>query len=69
MLSLGLCNNAEAYEPGTVTNGATVQGKVTSSGTVPDPNVFELRRYYDREYCAALSDGKRHRLLKKVWGW
>ena len=66
MLSLGLCENAEAYESGTVSNGATVQGKVTFSGTVPDPKVFELRRYYDREYCAVLSDGKGHRLLKEV---
>ena len=66
MLSFGLCDNAEAYESGTVINGATVQGKVTFSGTVPDPKVFELRRYYDREYCAALSDGKGHRLLKEV---
>ncbi len=62
----GLPTDAEAYESGPVTNGATVQGKVTFSGTVPDPKVFELRRYYDREYCAALSDGKGHRLLKEV---
>jgi hypothetical protein len=66
MLSLGLCEHAEAYESGTVANGAMVQGKVTFSGTVPDPKVFELRRYYDRGYCAALSDGKGHRLLKEV---
>ena len=65
-LTVGLRTDSEAYESGTVTNGATVQGKVTFSGTVPDPKVFELRRYYDREYCAALSDGKGHRLLKEV---
>ncbi len=68
MLSPGLCEIAEAYESDTVTNGATVRGKVTFSGTAPDPKVFELRRYYYREYCAALSDGKGHRLLKGVWG-
>jgi hypothetical protein len=66
MLGLGLCDNPEAYESSTVTNGATVQGKVTFSGTVPDLKVFEPRRYYDREYCVALSDGKGHRLLKEV---
>ncbi|MBH0179559.1 MAG: hypothetical protein HP491_17290 [Nitrospira sp.] len=66
MLSLGLCENAGAYESAPVTNGATVQGTVRFSGIVPDPKVFEMRRYYDREYCAALSDGKGHRLLKEV---
>ncbi|MBH0190028.1 MAG: carboxypeptidase regulatory-like domain-containing protein [Nitrospira sp.] len=66
MLSLVLCENAGAYESATVPNGAAVQGKVMFSGTVPDPKVFEMRRYYDRAYCAALSDGKGHRLLKEV---
>ena len=66
ILTVGVHTDAEAYESGTVTNGAAVQGKVTFSGTVPDPKVFELRRYYDREYCATLSDGKGHRLLKEV---
>ena len=66
MLAIGFHTNAGAYESSTVVDGATVQGKVTFSGTVPDPKVFELRRYYDREYCATLSDGKGHRLLKEV---
>jgi len=66
MVAVGLQSDVGAYESSAVTNGATVQGKVTFSGTVPDPKVFELRRYYDREYCAALSDGKGHRLLKEV---
>ena len=55
-----------AYESETVVNGATLQGKITFTGTVPAPKVFELRRYYDRDYCAALSDGHGHRLLKEV---
>ena len=55
-----------AYESATVTNGATLQGKITFTGTVPEPKAFELRRYYDREYCAALSDGQGHRLLREV---
>ncbi len=62
----GLPPNAGAYESGPVTNGATVRGKITFVGSVPAPKVFEMRRYYDREYCAALSDGKGHRLLKEV---
>ena len=41
-------------------------GKITFTGTVPPPKAFELRRYYDREYCAAISDGNGHRLLKEV---
>jgi len=62
----GLPLGAEAYESVAVTNGAAVRGKVTFTGTVPEPKAFELRRYYDREYCATLSDGKGHRLLKEV---
>jgi hypothetical protein len=62
----GLTPIAGAYESGTVTDGAAVRGKVTFSGTVPAPKAFEMRRYYDREYCAVLSDGKGHRLLKEV---
>jgi len=55
-----------AYESGTVTDGAAVRGKVTFTGTVPPPKEFELRRYPDRAYCGALSDGNGHRLLKEV---
>jgi hypothetical protein len=58
--------DAWAYESETVVNGATLQGKITFTGTVPAPKSFEMRRYYDREYCAVLSDGKGHRLLKEV---
>lgn len=61
-----LQTDAWAYESTTVTNGATVQGTITFTGTVPAPKTFEMRRYYDREYCAVLSDGKGHRLLKEV---
>ena len=66
IISSALQTDASAYESGTVINGATVQGKITFTGPVPEPKVFELRRYYDREYCATLSDGKGHRLLKEV---
>jgi Polysaccharide lyase family 4, domain II len=66
VLAISLHTDVWAYESETVTNGATLQGKITFTGTVPEPKVFELRRYYDREYCAALSDGHGHRLLKEV---
>ena len=66
IMAAGLWTDSWGYESSTVTNGATLQGKITFTGTVPEPKAFELRRYYDREYCAALSDGKGHRLLKEV---
>ena len=66
LIAVGPQTDAWAYESETVTHGATLQGKITFTGTVPEPKVFELRRYYDREYCAVLSDGTGHRLLKEV---
>jgi hypothetical protein len=62
----GLQADAGAYESGTVENGAVVRGKVTFTGTVPDPKEFDLRRSPDREFCSAVSDGNGHRLLKEV---
>lgn len=66
IIAVGFPMDSLAYESATVLNGATVQGKITFTGIVPEPKTFELRRYYDREYCATLSDGKGHRLLKEV---
>ena len=66
ILMLGLQVDAEAYESGTVEDGAVVRGKVTFTGTVPDPKEFELRRSPDLEFCSAVSDGNGHRLLKEV---
>lgn len=66
LLTLGLQTGAGAYESGTVADGATVRGKITFTGTVPDPIEFDLRRYLDSVYCGALSDGNGHRLLKEV---
>ena len=57
---------AEAYEETTVSNGGTVTGTVRFAGDIPDPIRFELRRYYDRVYCGALSDGSGYRLLREV---
>lgn len=66
VILMGPQTEAWAYESETVTNGATLQGKITFTGTVPAPKVFEMRRYYDRDYCGVLSDGKGYRLLKEV---
>lgn len=58
---------AWAYEEVAVTNGGTVTGSIRFAGTEPAPDRFELRRYYDRVYCGALSDGSGYRLLKEVF--
>lgn len=67
-LVVGLSGMAQAgaYKETTVTNGGTVSGTVQFSGELPDPQRFELRRYYDRAYCGALSDGSGYRLLREV---
>jgi hypothetical protein len=39
---------------------------VQFSGELPEPTSFELRRYPDRVYCGALSDGSGYRLLREV---
>jgi hypothetical protein len=57
---------AWAYEEATVSNGGTVTGTVQFSGDLPPPISFELRRYPDRVYCGALSDGTGYRLLREV---
>ncbi|HSN04420.1 MAG TPA: carboxypeptidase regulatory-like domain-containing protein [Nitrospira sp.] len=57
---------AGAYEETTVSNGGTVTGTVQFTGDLPLPQRFELRRYYDRAYCGALSDGSGYRLLREV---
>ena len=57
---------AKAYEEITVSNGATVTGTVRFVGEQPQPTRFELRRYYDRAYCGALSDGSGYRVLREV---
>jgi hypothetical protein len=58
--------SAAVYEETAVFNGGTVTGTVQFSGDIPDPQRFELRRYYDRVYCGALSDGSGYRLLREV---
>lgn len=57
---------ASAYEETTVSNGGTVTGRVRFTGAVPKPTAFELRRYPDRVYCGALSDGSGYRQLRAV---
>jgi len=57
---------AGAYETMPVSNGGSVTGTVQFAGEPPPPTGFELRRYPDREYCGALSDGSGLRFLREV---
>jgi hypothetical protein len=63
---MGVSGTAMAYEEMTVSNGGTVTGTVQFTGVLPEPQRFELRRYYDPAYCGALSDGSGYRLLREV---
>lgn len=65
-LSFAERGNVHIYEAAAVTDGAVVRGKVAFKGTPPDPKEFELRRYPDRVFCGALSNGDGYRLLKEV---
>lgn len=64
VLSSGI--QALAYEEIAVSNGGTVRGVVRFVGEPPAPPSFELRRYPDRVYCGALSDGSGYRHLRQV---
>ena len=65
-MGFGVLGSAHAYDTVVVTDGAVLRGTVTFQGTVPEPKEFELRRYPDRVFCGALSDGDGHRFLKEV---
>ena len=65
-MGFGVLWPASAYDTVVVTDGAVVRGTVTFKGTAPEPKEFELRRYQDRMFCGALSDGNGHRFLKEV---
>ena len=65
-MGFGVLWPASAYDTVVVTDGAVLRGTVTFQGTAPEPKEFELRRYPDRIFCGALSDGDGHRFLKEV---
>lgn len=67
VLLLGLAERpASAYEEMVISEGAVVKGTVTFKGAAPEPKEFELRRYPDRIFCGALSNGEGYRFLKEV---
>ncbi|MBX3235557.1 MAG: carboxypeptidase regulatory-like domain-containing protein [Nitrospiraceae bacterium] len=63
---VGVGSGEAAYEPGTVTEGATVRGTVSLKGSLPEPKQFELRRYPDRTFCGTLSNGEGLRQMTEV---
>lgn len=65
-LGFGFLSSASAYDTVAVADGAVLRGTVTFKGTLPEPKEFELRRYPDRVFCGALSDGDGRRFLKEV---
>ena len=65
-LSMGMTGLAGAYESVPVTDGGTLQGKVTFKGTPPPPKVFELSRFPDKIFCGGFSNEKGYRLLREV---
>ena len=65
-MGFGILWQASAYDTVAVTDGAVVRGTVTFKGTAPEPKEFELRRYPDRVFCGALSEGDGRRFLKEV---
>ena len=65
-MGFGVLGPASAYDTVVVADGAVLRGTVTFQGTVPEPKEFELRRYPDRAFCGAISDGEGNRLLKEV---
>ena len=66
VLALACVDGTMAYDSVAVTNGGTLQGKVSLKGSPPPPKEFELRRYPDRTFCGLISDGNGNRLLHEV---
>ncbi|GKS59131.1 hypothetical protein YTPLAS18_26580 [Nitrospira sp.] len=54
---------ASAYEVVEVTNGGTVEGRITLNGSAPEPKGFNLITFPDPQYCGRISNGKGWRLL------
>ena len=65
-MGFGILWPASAYDTVVVADGAVLRGTVTFLGTAPEPKEFELRRFPDRMFCGAISDGDGHRFLKEV---
>jgi hypothetical protein len=65
-IGFGFLWPASAYDAVVVTDGGVVRGTVTFQGAAPEPKEFDLRRYPDRVFCGAISDGDGHRFLREV---
>ena len=61
-----LCNMvppASSYDVIEVQHGGTLDGRVTLSGSIPEPKGFNLITFPDPAYCGRISNGKGWRLL------
>jgi hypothetical protein len=54
---------AAAYDVIDVKQGATIEGRVTLYGAIPEPKGFNLVTFPDPTYCGRISNGKGWRLL------
>src|SRR5688500_13791518 len=54
---------AGSYDIIEVQHGGTVDGRVSLSGSIPEPKGFNLITFPDPAYCGRISNGKGWRLL------
>jgi len=52
------------YKVAEVNDGGTLKGRVTMAGPIPKPRSFHLIHAPNIEFCARISDGKGHRILR-----
>jgi hypothetical protein len=58
--------SADPYREAPVSDGGSLNGKITFSGTVPPPQVFKIKDFPDQDFCAKVSDGKGNRIIQPV---
>lgn len=56
-------STASSYDVIEVQHGGTLDGRVTLSGSIPEPKGFNLITFPDPAYCGRISNGKGWRLL------
>ncbi|MEP7153658.1 MAG: carboxypeptidase regulatory-like domain-containing protein, partial [Nitrospira sp.] len=66
VIAAWLCSfvpTASSYDIIEVQHGGTLDGRVTLSGSIPEPKGFNLITFPDPSYCGRISNGKGWRLL------
>ena len=61
-----ISGRAGAYQEKPVTNGGSLHGKVTFSGTVPRPQVYRVRDFPNFDYCRKKADALGNREVQPV---